>query len=970
MGNEITVGIVGLGPWGLCVLERLLDAARQAASTKLAVHVIEPGRPGGGIFSAKQPDYFVLNTPCGQHCLYPFPEELGEEKQGRSFYEWATGRGYAWYGWECRGPAGAGQRLGGKPIGPGDFLPRRLMGEYLEWFYEVLCREAPPNVTVTHHQDTAEDVESCAGGETLHLAGGRQLRADHVVLTTGHAGAFTDGTGGSGPALAAYPVEAYQACTGPGDKVAIEGMGLVAFDVLAALTTGLGGRFSDAGGGRLRYHPSGREPQIYMFSRSGYPYCAKSPGASDPMGAYEPAICTPEAVASLQGGRGAGRRQIDARSELLPLVFAEMELRYYTAAAFGQGGRLAAEEVRTRLVEAWREGAFADETKRLADIHGRFCAEEHFFAGAGRHYAGSAHYQAHVYKTVADDLDEALVPAGASPVKVALETLRAVRETLRQAVEWRGLTLASHLDFVTNLQGRLARLGAGPPAFRSQELLALIDAGVVHVPFGPSPAVEAGPGGKVIVRSRHLEQPFGLVVDRLVRAHLDLPSVTNPGSTLIANLARRGRLRPLMFGATPVGSIDLTEDFHPIGAAGQVEERLWVFGALTEGARYFTLYIPSPKSRVRAFVDAGAFARSVVAEALPAGAAGGRRTGAARAEVPRGRGTGVARAAAPALRVALVNNMADGAFAETEDAFASLLGVGSEASGGPVELGLFTLPGIRRGADVRRRVAEAYLPMEELAAWGPDALVVTGAEPKKPELSEELYWPALASLLVWAKSSVPAMAVSCLCAHAALWVYDRLPRRLMLEKLSGVYPQSVDEAHPLMAGVGPVALPHSRFNEVPEEALEKAGYRVLARSDSSGWTVATGQRGGCQVLYLQGHPEYTPLTLLREYRRDVRRYLAGAQGYYPRVPVGYLGPQAVAALESFRQRAVREGGGPELMACFPYELAACQVVPDWSAAAATFMGNWARYARCLSGKEATLGGGKCLERLGEALAVQ
>src|SRR5579875_1316027 len=993
MSNRVSVGIVGLGPWGLCVLERLLDAARHAPERELEVHVVEPGRPGGGIFSEEQPAYFVLNTPCGQHCLYPNPDKVPEGREGRGFYDWARDAGYRWYGSECRldgasgqvtkGQVGAGKATeDGRPIAPGDFLPRWLMGKYLEWFYEALRREAPPNVTVTHHKAFAEDVvKDPSGGETTLLADGRGLTVDHVVLTTGHGGALVAGDGDVGgavvgkadlgPVFNAYPVEAYQQRTGPQEAVAVEGMGLVAFDVLTALTTGLGGRFSDAGGGRLRYHPSGREPQVFMFSRSGYPYCAKSPGASDPMGEYHPSICTSQAVLELKGGR-LGRRQLDARAELLPLVFAEMELRYYTCAAFVREGRLAAEQVRARLADAWRQGCFSYEVEQLAGTYGRFSASEHFFAGSGCHYADSASYQSKVYKMVADDVDEALVPAGGSPVKMALETLRALRDTIRQAVEWKGLTLASHLDFTSNLHSRFARLVAGPPVFRCQELLALMDAGIVQVPFGPAPEVEVRADGRVLVRSRHLGRPVEMVLDRLVRAHLELPSVENPSSVLVANLARRGRLRPLMFGHVPVGSVDLTEDFHPVGTAGQIQERLWVFGALTEGTRYFTLYIPSPKSRVRAFEDAEICARAVVFGPQPrytasrrvAQAEGLEPSAMAKARPRAGRG------GLPKLRVALVNNMPDGAFTETEDAFGSLLGASRGAGGGQVEMGLFTLPGIERGADVRRRVAAAYGGVQELVAWQPDALLVTGAEPTRPELTEEPYWPALLEVLLWARSSVPAMLASCLSAHGALWAYDQLPRRLMMEKLSGVYPQSIDEAHPVMAGVGPVALPHSRFNEIPEEALAGAGYRVLARSDASGWTVAAGQRGSCQVLLLQGHPEYTPLTLLREYRRDVRRYLSGTQGYYPRVPAGYLDAIGVAALESFAELA-RRRCSPELIEAFPFEFVSKHVVPDWSAAAATFMGNWVGYARRLSGKGGTCGCDQvAVGQVGGALALQ
>jgi hypothetical protein len=61
-----------------------------------------------------------------------------------------------------------------------------------------------------------------------------------------------------------------------------------------------------------------------------------------------------------------------------------------------------------------------------------------------------------------------------------------------------------------------------------------------------------------------------------------------------------------------VGSIALTNDSHPVGRRGDIQDRLWVFGSLTEGVRYFTQYVPSPKSRVRAFVDAEACAEQIL----------------------------------------------------------------------------------------------------------------------------------------------------------------------------------------------------------------------------------------------------------------------------------------------------------------------------------------------------------------------
>ena len=76
--------------------------------------------------------------------------------------------------------------------------------------------------------------------------------------------------------------------------VAVSGMGLVAVDVVTALTIGRGGEFVENGDG-LRYRPSGREPRLQLFCRSGLPFTAKSVTGVDRTDVYKPVICTPQA---------------------------------------------------------------------------------------------------------------------------------------------------------------------------------------------------------------------------------------------------------------------------------------------------------------------------------------------------------------------------------------------------------------------------------------------------------------------------------------------------------------------------------------------------------------------------------------------------------------------------------------------------------------------------------------------------
>ncbi len=288
-----------------------------------------------------------------------------------------------------------------------------------------------------------------------------------------------------------------------------------------------------------------------------------------------------------------------------------------------------------------------------------------------------------------------------------------------------------------------------------------------------------------------------------------------------------------------------------------------------------------------------------------------------------------------AVEVALVNNMPDAAFLATERQFRDLLE--AAAGGRPFVLRLTSLPDPGRGDGVRHELDGRYEAVEDLQRRPPDALVVTGSEPRCRDLREEPTWASLSSLLDWAKQSTHSVALSCLAAHGALLAGDGVERRRLPQKLSGVFPQWVDATHRLTRDVGPVACPHSRLHDVTPADLEASGYQVLAGSDAVGWTVAA-RDDGCLRLLLQGHPEYDATTLLREYRRDVRRYLAGEQDKYPELPSGYLPASGAARLRDFRLRAIGRPSG--LADAFPFEACAAGLDATWRPPMVRLLANW------------------------------
>ncbi len=303
------------------------------------------------------------------------------------------------------------------------------------------------------------------------------------------------------------------------------------------------------------------------------------------------------------------------------------------------------------------------------------------------------------------------------------------------------------------------------------------------------------------------------------------------------------------------------------------------------------------------------------------------------------------------ITVALVNNMPDSAFVDTESQFQR---AAEGTHGAAVNFDLYTITEIPRSEAIAEVIESRYQGLDELWSQPPDALIVTGTEPAQVSLRYEPYWPYLARLLEWAAASVPTTLLSCLASHASTLLFDGIERVPRATKCSGVFHGDVQDPYdPLAYGLpDTVPFPHSRVNDVPEDALIDAGYRIVVGSGSSGagWAVAARLRGDGLFVLCQGHPEYGTLSLLREYRRDVRRYLFGRGAVpYPRLPEGYLCRDAVAILEGFAERAAAPRRDPrELWSMFPFDEVATSVENTWATPSATLYANWLSLARATS----------------------
>ncbi len=291
------------------------------------------------------------------------------------------------------------------------------------------------------------------------------------------------------------------------------------------------------------------------------------------------------------------------------------------------------------------------------------------------------------------------------------------------------------------------------------------------------------------------------------------------------------------------------------------------------------------------------------------------------------------------LTCAFVNNMPDGAFDATERQFLRLLDQGSGT--GVLEVRRYTLVGVPRGEETSRRIAEQYLPLVDLYLHSPDVLIVTGSNPIEMHIDDEPYWGDLKELLAWARANVGSMLLSCLSAHAALQVFDGIARVRLPTKCTGVFTQDVEVSHELAMGVeAEILLPHSRWNSVPQEFLEGAGYDIIIGSEDTGWGVAARQENGHQEILVQGHPEYDPSSLLREYRRDAGRYMRGERDDLPFLPYHCVSSEDWASLERIQREIIDGVRDPHLIDDYPFDEVGERAPWPWRSMATRFYANW------------------------------
>ena len=291
------------------------------------------------------------------------------------------------------------------------------------------------------------------------------------------------------------------------------------------------------------------------------------------------------------------------------------------------------------------------------------------------------------------------------------------------------------------------------------------------------------------------------------------------------------------------------------------------------------------------------------------------------------------------LHIGILNMMPDSALNITEQQFINLIGGSNRIAQFYVHL--FTLESIERTSDSNNYINQYYQKFEELKNEGLDALIITGANISKPNIENEIFWNELNEIITWADKSVTSVLCSCLASHALVKHFYNIDRRPLPIKRWGVYPHCITKIkHPLLRDINTrFDVPHSRHNEMPAEALKKAGLKVLVKSADGDVHVAVSP-DSFRYVFLQGHPEYSINSLLKEYKREVFRYIDDERKDYPAFPDNYFNKEAQIIAGDFQIKVINNSNVANLKGEFPESQLEETLDNTWGDSGKTLFNNW------------------------------
>ena len=165
-----------------------------------------------------------------------------------------------------------------------------------------------------------------------------------------------------------------------------------------------------------------------------------------------------------------------------------------------------------------------------------------------------------------------------------------------------------------------------------------------------------------------------------------------------------------------------------------------------------------------------------------------------------------------------------------------------------------------------------------------DGFIITGAPVETLPFEDVDYWDELARVIDYTRVNVWSTLHICWGAQAALYRHYGIQKYMLPKKLFGIFPHAVNERFsPLFRGFDDEFLaPQSRETASDRDAIAaEPALTIQSETGEAGVFIVTAR--DCREIYVSGHLEYDPLTLDREYHRDLSKgsIIDTPKNYYP-----------------------------------------------------------------------------------------
>jgi homoserine O-succinyltransferase len=291
------------------------------------------------------------------------------------------------------------------------------------------------------------------------------------------------------------------------------------------------------------------------------------------------------------------------------------------------------------------------------------------------------------------------------------------------------------------------------------------------------------------------------------------------------------------------------------------------------------------------------------------------------------------------LHIGLLNMMPDAALEATERQFFRLVGACNQIV--QFHVHPFTIEGLKRSPEAQAHIDKYYETFDQIKQDGLDALIISGANVAHNKLPEEEFWQPLMEVFSWAKENVTSVLCSCLATHAVIQYCYGIERTRLPAKCWGVFSHKlVNRNHPLIAEINTrFDVPHSRFNEIFQNDMERFGLKVLVASKEAGVHLAVSP-DGFRIVFFQGHPEYDDISLLKEYKREVMSFYNNGRSDYPPFPAHYFDESIQPILTAYEQHVREAKNTNSELARFPEEQVIEHLDNTWKDTAKAVFNNW------------------------------